>query len=60
MPLATRGTALAEAAERRFGDGREHGRLALQDLRRRDRRQGHRFDLIHAGDQRRTKGEPAA
>jgi hypothetical protein len=38
---------LAEAAQCRPADGRdrEHGRLAPQDLRRRDRRQGHRLDL---------------
>jgi hypothetical protein len=38
---------LAEAAECRPQEGgdREHGRLAPQDLRRRDRRQGHRLDL---------------
>ena len=42
-----RGRRLAEAAERRPRDGgeREHGRLAPQDLRGRDRRQGHRLDL---------------
>ena len=42
-----RGRRLAEAAECRPRDGgdREHGRLAPQDLRGRDRRQGHRLDL---------------
>jgi hypothetical protein len=42
-----RGRRLAEAAECRPREGgeREHGRLAPQDLRGRDRRQGHRLDL---------------
>jgi hypothetical protein len=37
----------SEAAERRPRDrrDREHGRLVPQDLRGRDRRQGHRLDL---------------
>ena len=42
-----RGRRLAEVAECRPADGgeREHGRLAPQDLRSRDRRHGHRLDL---------------
>jgi hypothetical protein len=42
-----RGRRLAEAAECRPADGgeREHGRLAPQDLRSRDRRHRHRLDL---------------
>src|SRR4051794_25159397 len=42
-----RGGRLAEAAQRRSRNGREreHGRLAPQDLGRRDRRQGDRLDL---------------
>jgi hypothetical protein len=41
------GRRLAEAAERRPGEGgeREHGRLPPQDLRSRDRRHRHRLDL---------------
>jgi hypothetical protein len=42
-----RGRRLAEAAQCPPADGgeREHGRLAPQDLRSRDRRHGHRLDL---------------